>query len=97
MLARHAEDLLWIGRYLERAEDTARLLDVTYHTTLEASDNETAHAAWRDLAEVLYVDDETADMDRRALARFLVSDTVSGASLAAAVGRARENARGVRE
>ena len=37
MLARHAEDLLWIGRYLERAEDTARLLDVTYHTTLEAA------------------------------------------------------------
>ncbi len=35
MLARHAEDLFWIGRYLERAEDTARLLNVTYHSSLE--------------------------------------------------------------
>ncbi len=35
MLARHAESLFWAGRYLERAEDTARLLDVTYHGLLE--------------------------------------------------------------
>ena len=36
MLARHAETLFWAGRYLERAEDTARMLDVTYHGLLEA-------------------------------------------------------------
>ncbi len=34
MLARHAEALFWTGRYLERAEDTARMLDVTYHGLL---------------------------------------------------------------
>ena len=37
MLARDAESLFWTGRYLERAEDTARLLDVTYHGLLELS------------------------------------------------------------
>ena len=35
MLARNAESLYWIGRYVERAEDTARILDVTVHQLLE--------------------------------------------------------------
>ena len=35
MLSRIAESLYWIGRYVERAEDTARLLDVTYHLLVE--------------------------------------------------------------
>lgn len=36
MLSRLAENLFWMGRYIERAENTARLLDVNYHSTLEA-------------------------------------------------------------
>ena len=36
MLARTPRDLFWTGRYLERAEDTARMLDVTYHGLLES-------------------------------------------------------------
>src|SRR5687768_14178146 len=35
MLSRVAEALFWIGRYVERAEDTARLLDVHFHEVLE--------------------------------------------------------------
>ena len=35
VLSRIAESLYWIGRYIERAEDTARLLDVHYHLLLE--------------------------------------------------------------
>ena len=35
VLSRIAESLYWIGRYTERAEDTARLLDVHYHLLLE--------------------------------------------------------------
>ncbi len=31
MLARNAESLYWIGRYVERADDTARILDVSVH------------------------------------------------------------------
>ena len=37
MLARNAESLYWIGRYVERADDTARILDVTVHQLLEDS------------------------------------------------------------
>ena len=40
MLARHAESLFWTGRYIERAEDTARMLDVTYHGLLESPPHE---------------------------------------------------------
>src|SRR5581483_4434355 len=36
MLSRIAESLFWIGRYIERAEDTARILDVYIHHLLEA-------------------------------------------------------------
>ena len=35
MLARNAESLYWIGRYVERADDTARILDVAVHQLLE--------------------------------------------------------------
>ncbi len=37
MLARNAESLFWIGRYVERADDTARIMDVAVHQLLEDS------------------------------------------------------------
>ena len=37
MLSRIADSLFWIARYMERAEDTARILDVNYHMLLEQS------------------------------------------------------------
>ena len=54
MLSRIAESLYWIGRYVERAEDTARILDVHYHLLLEdpGVDEE---AACRALLEVMGV------------------------------------------
>ena len=48
MLARTAEYLFWTGRYLERAESTARLLDVTYHRLLEVTPAEESEA-WSDV------------------------------------------------
>jgi uncharacterized alpha-E superfamily protein len=36
MLSREADSLFWMGRYLERAEATARLVDVQYHASLES-------------------------------------------------------------
>ncbi len=37
MLSRVAENLYWISRYVERAENVARLLDVGFHLELDAS------------------------------------------------------------
>ncbi len=98
MLSRHAEDLFWTGRYIERAEDTARLLDVTYHKLLESSPGE-ATATWREVLEVLYLDDEFAgdDGDAFAVTEFLVLDPDNAGSIWSAVARARENARGLRD
>lgn len=55
MLARHAESLFWAGRYIERAESTARMLDVAYHTHLELMSVHES-AAWFDLLKVLNLD-----------------------------------------
>ncbi len=38
MLSRIADSLFWMARYMERAEDTARILDVNYHMLLEQSE-----------------------------------------------------------
>ena len=60
MLARNAESLYWIGRYVERADDTARILDVSVHELLEDA---TVHAdtAARRLLGVLGVVPGTED------------------------------------
>ena len=55
MLARNAESLYWIGRYVERADDTARILDVSVHQLLEDATVDTDRAA-RTLLGVLGCD-----------------------------------------
>jgi len=100
MLARTAEYLFWAGRYLERAESTARLLDVTYHRLLEASPAE-ERDAWHDVLRAVGLEEEYAEtgrpMSAGAVSDFLVSDPGNPGSLVASVSRARDNARGVRE
>lgn len=100
MLARHAESLFWAGRYIERAESTARLLDVTYHTHLEAmAGNETA--AWHDLLKILSVDLAFSESERilqaDVVSEFLVFDPSNPATIRSNVTQARENLRAVRE
>lgn len=100
MLARHAESLFWAGRYIERAEDTARMLDVTYHGLLEASATEVSQP-WSDLLAVLRLGPEF-DKQRRAInsvsvSEFLVTDEDNPGSIVSAVSRARDNIRSVRE
>ena len=55
MLARNAEALYWIGRYVERADDTARILDVTVHQLLEDSSVDPDHTS-RVLLHVLDIE-----------------------------------------
>lgn len=100
MLARHAEDLFWIGRYLERAEDTARMLDVTYHGVLEAGSERRPAELWDELLEVLFLDDEVEGLDTApgiAVGRLLIADRTFSGSIVSLVGHARENARTTRE
>lgn len=100
MLARHAESLFWAGRQIERAEDTARMLDVTYHGLLESMPWE-AERSWRDLLKVLWLDQPFAELGQgmRAgtVSEFLVFDPQNAGSIVSAVGAARENVRAARE
>jgi uncharacterized alpha-E superfamily protein len=100
MLARHAESLYWAGRYIERAADTARIVDVTYHGLLESTPLE-AEQAWRDLLSVLRLDASFAQRQRGvsavSVSEFVVVDGDNPGSIVSAVARARENLRSVRE
>ena len=100
MLARHAESLFWMGRYMERAEDTARMLDVTYHGLLESPPEE-ATRSWLDLLSVLNLDQVFAERNDEASAghvsEFLVLDDKNAGSIVSPSDTARENARTVRE
>ncbi len=100
MLARLAENMYWAGRYVERAENTARLLDTTYHGLLESPPAHEA-TAWRDLLDVLTLTGDYEDSNRRFTAvpvtRFLVLDRENPGSVRAAVHQARENIRSLRE
>ena len=95
MLSRIAESLYWIGRYLERAEDTARLLETHVQTLLEdpVTDEGTATG---NLLQVMGV--EAGDsMGFVGLTRILGWDTGSPASMVSAFWGARESARRSRE
>lgn len=95
MLSRIAEALYWIGRYLERAEDTARLLDVHVQLLLEdpVVDEEGTSAS---LLSVMGVED-TGPTDIASVMQVLGWDSTSPASMTAAFWGARESCRRSRE
>jgi uncharacterized alpha-E superfamily protein len=100
MLSRHAEHLFWTGRYVERAADTARMLDVTYHGLLGSPPAETRQG-WLDLLAVLHSVDvfteHHAIVEARGVSNWLVLDVDNPGAIVNSVSRARENARSVRE
>lgn len=96
MLSRVAESLYWIGRYVERAEDTSRLLDVHVHTLLEDPWVDEASAC-QDLLSVMGVDLPTGTLDARRTTERLAFAADDTSSIVGALAAARENARGVRE
>jgi uncharacterized alpha-E superfamily protein len=98
MLARNAEALYWIGRYVERADDTARILDVTVHQLLEESSVDPDQSS-RVLLQVLGFDLPEAKLDVWSLTDLVAfsRDLKHGCSIVDSVSSARENARSARE
>ena len=97
MLSRIAESMFWIGRYVERAEDTARILEVQTTLLLEdaSGDEETT---CRNLLSVMGVEPpEDGVVDTAMMLQLLAYDPTSPASVAAVLGAARESARRARE
>ncbi|GAB2971623.1 alpha-E domain-containing protein [Saccharothrix stipae] len=97
MLARNAESLYWIGRYVERADDTARILDVTVHQLLEDATVD-PDATSRQLLAVLGIDaPKAASFDVWSLTELVAYSSDHAGSIVASINSARENTRGARE
>ena len=52
MLSRTADHLFWMSRYTERAENTARMLDVNYQTSLLPQSAAVAELGWKGLLSI---------------------------------------------
>lgn len=96
MLSRIAESLFWIGRYVERADGTARILDVHLerlnHLPLEEQKRVAA-----ELLGVMGARPASEDFGLAELLHALAYDKSSATSIAGSLGAARENARRARE
>jgi uncharacterized alpha-E superfamily protein len=97
MLSRIAESLFWIGRYVERAEDTARILDVHLQRMLQDpwTDEERACRSLLTVMGVPTTDDTVASLP--GVIERLGIDPKSPSSVLGSLAAARENARGARE
>ena len=96
MLSRIAESLYWVGRYVERAEDTARILDVHIHHLLEEPSVE-EDVACRALLGVMGVTSAPEPVDINRVTERLAFDASTGTSIRGALVAARANARGAQE
>ena len=100
ILARHAEALLWTGRYLERAESTSRCLSYAADSITHLRSDE-ARAEGELLVRTLGLQEELEAVgpleSRPQLVAFLLSDTDNPGSVVSAVTAVRENLRRVRD
>ena len=99
MLSRVAESVYWMNRYVERAENVARFIDVNQNLTLGGG--ESLSRQW---APLVYTTGDHEDFAERygeasheQVLEFLAYDRENPNSILSCVARARENARCVRE
>src|SRR5713226_7417018 len=99
MLSRVADSIYWMSRYIERAENVARFIDVNLNLMLDLPVG--SMQQWQPLVDT--TGDSLAFKDRYGVAtqqsvmHFLAFDTENPNSIASCVRIARENARSVRE
>ena len=99
MLSRVAERIYWLGRYMERTENTARLINVNSNLLLDLPKG--THIGWTTLIDILGCHEEFTNKDIKneelGILRFLLSDNSSPVSILFSLRMARENARTTRE
>jgi uncharacterized alpha-E superfamily protein len=97
MLSRVADSLYWMSRYLERAEHTARLIDVDFQLRLDQSP-ERGTGRWLRLLEASQIEPPAdGKIDAATLTQILTLDRDNPSSILSCVAAARENLRQVRE
>jgi uncharacterized alpha-E superfamily protein len=100
MLSRTADHLFWMARYMERAENTARMLNVSYETSLLPQSADMAEAGWRGLLSISELTPaflaKYSEVNARNVMEFMVRDEGNHSSIWCCLRAARENARAVR-
>ncbi|HSS69529.1 MAG TPA: alpha-E domain-containing protein [Casimicrobiaceae bacterium] len=104
MLCRTANELYWMARHIERAENTARLLDVTYRMSLLPYDAVEPGLAWAQPWAVPLITSGLAtdfyerfkDLSAENVLRFMIFDSGTPSSIHCCLRAARESARAVR-
>ena len=99
MLSRVAENLYWMARYIERAENTARLVSVNAFLLLDLPRG--IAPGWEPLIAITGsgkdFEARHKDYDERSVVKFLIGDPDSSSSILNALLMARENCRTVRD
>ena len=100
MLSRTADHLFWMSRYTERAENTARMIDVNYQTALLPQSAVVAQLGWQGLLSIsellpMYTA-KHGEVTSRGVMEFMVRDESNPSSILSCLRAARENARAVR-
>lgn len=99
MLSRVASSIYWMGRYLERAENYARFLEVNYNLMLDLPPDmkEQWDAILQSTADEKFFKSKYKLYNRKNIINFLAFDVTNPNSIISSVNYARENARIVRE
>ncbi len=97
MLSRIADAMFWIGRYVERADQTARILGVSLQSITEDASLDPVDSCAGVYGIFGVTDAPAEDLTVQRVLERLVTDRANPSSVAGALQAARENARGVRE
>ena len=99
MLSRVADSIYWMSRYIERAENVARFVDVNLNLMLDFPGG--ADHQWQPLVDITgdteEFEERCGEATEASVIRFLTFDTKNPNSILSCVRAARENARSVRE
>lgn len=99
MLSRVAERIYWLGRYMERGENMARMVNVNSNLLLDLPRG--VKVGWGSLIDISgtgsYFNRDTDQADERTVVRFMLVDKDNPSSLLNSLSLARENARITRE
>ena len=100
MLSRTANNLFWMARYVERGENTARILDITYRMSLMPQDRSVAQKEWfapLNITGTLFpFSGRFSTVGAHDVLRYMVLDPDNPSSIMSCARAARENARAVR-
>jgi uncharacterized alpha-E superfamily protein len=99
MLSRVAEHIYWMARYIERAENTARLINVT--TNLQLDLPRAVRPGWAPSIAITgsadVYQEHYEDYEERTVIKFLLADTNNPGCILCSLNAARENARTIRD